>query len=443
MADDERIAIDGVLDETAWARALPAKDFIQVDPANGSPATEPTEVRIVFTKDAIYMGVTCYDSEPDKWLGYQRRRDEFLPADDRFMWTIDTFLDERSGYFFEMNPSGLMADSLFGVNGDNRAWDGIWDARVVRSEIGWTIEIEIPFRTLNFDPDNDTWGFNFQRTVRRKNEDSIWMIGAKPGPQANDECRPRHWHSRGHARRRPRHQAVRATHIGVVEQSRRPAFARDRQRRNRPLLQPEPGVRANLTINTDFAQTEVDQRQINRRYRGQVYHGPRPQNHRSIRRTEYDANLEIVTHLRNQLLERLLNLTVFGVQLHSQDNFALEVDPSFVRLERPFTIFPGLTMPAGSEYHFTRFAFRGQTANLRMLALNGRFETGRSIRVTAIRQCSASRCGRDRATSSASTVSGIRSTLPRATSPRTCTAQRPTPSSLHSRRSSTSSSTTP
>ena len=94
-------------------------------------------------------------------------------------WTIETFLDERSGYFFEMNTSGLMADSLFGVNGDNRAWDGIWDARVVRSEIGWTIEIEIPFRTLNFDPNNDTWGFNFQRTVRRKNEDSIWMGWAR------------------------------------------------------------------------------------------------------------------------------------------------------------------------------------------------------------------------------------------------------------------------
>jgi hypothetical protein len=78
-----------------------------------------------------------------------------------------------------MNPSGLMADSLFGVNGDNRAWDGIWDARVVRSEIGWTIESESPFRTLNFDPNNDTWGFNFQRTVRRKNEDSILMGWAR------------------------------------------------------------------------------------------------------------------------------------------------------------------------------------------------------------------------------------------------------------------------
>jgi hypothetical protein len=79
------------------------------------------------------------------------------------MWRIDTFLDERSGYFFEMNPSGLMADAVFGVNGMNRAWDGIWNARVRHSEIGWTIEIEIPFRTLNFDPNTDTWGINFQR----------------------------------------------------------------------------------------------------------------------------------------------------------------------------------------------------------------------------------------------------------------------------------------
>ncbi|HEU4688083.1 MAG TPA: DUF5916 domain-containing protein [Vicinamibacterales bacterium] len=574
MADDERIEIDGVLDEAAWARALPAKDFIQVDPANGSPATEPTEVRIVFTKDAIYMGVTCYDSEPDKWLGYQRRRDEFLPADDRFMWTIDTFLDERSGYFFEMNPSGLMADSLFGVNGDNRAWDGIWDARVVRSEIGWTIEIEIPFRTLNFDPDNDTWGFNFQRTVRRKNEDSIWMGWAR-----NQGLR--RMTNAGHVtgiREVTQGTGLDVKPYGLVtsEFSTGPNGERSQEKANAGIdlfYNPTPGVRANLTINTDFAQTEVDQRQVNltrfslffperrdffldgatffdfasdsiggpqiqpffsrriglsaeatpqkidfgtkftgqmggndvgmlqvrtggedgefipedflvgrikrrllqqsyvgaiytrrdartgdeidashtigvdmrlatsqfrgnqnlsatawmlhagppgvrsssnafgagieypndiwqvrldaqevqenfdpavgfvlrrdyRRYRGQVYHGPRPQNHRYIRRTEYDANLEVVTDLQNQLLERLLNLTVFGVQFHSQDNFALEVDPSFVRLERPFTIVPGITMPAGSEYDFTRFAIRGQTANRRVLALNGRFETG-------------------------------------------------------------------
>ena len=179
LAGGESIALDGRLDEPAWSRAVPAADFVQIDPVNGQPPTEPTEVRILFDADALYMGVTAYDSEPDRWLGFQRRRDEFLGADDRFMWTIDTLLDARSGYFFEMNPSGLMADSIFNVNGDNRAWDGIWNARVRHSEIGWTIEIEIPFRTLNFNPDNDTWGINFQRTVRRKNEETIWTGWAR------------------------------------------------------------------------------------------------------------------------------------------------------------------------------------------------------------------------------------------------------------------------
>lgn len=158
LEPDEIITLDGRLDEPVWSRAVPAKDFIQIDPRNGQPATEPTEVRIAFSRDAFYMGVTAFDSEPDKWLGFQRRRDEFLGSDDRFMWRIDTFLDERSGYFFEMNPSGLMADAVFGVNGMNRAWDGIWNARVHHSEIGWTVEIEIPFRTLNFDPRQDAWG---------------------------------------------------------------------------------------------------------------------------------------------------------------------------------------------------------------------------------------------------------------------------------------------
>ena len=164
---NERIVIDGRLDEAVWSRAIPARDFRQQDPDNGAPATEPTEVRVLFTRDALYFGVTCFDSEPDKWLGYQRRRDEFLQADDRFMWNIDTYNTEQSSYFFEMNPSGLMGDALRNGNGQNRQWDGIWDARVVHSNIGWTLEVEIPFRSLNFDPAAEVWGINFQRTVRR------------------------------------------------------------------------------------------------------------------------------------------------------------------------------------------------------------------------------------------------------------------------------------
>ena len=264
MADGASIELDGRLDEAAWASAVPAADFIQIDPANGQPATEPTEVRIAFDSDTLYMGVTAHDSEPDRLLGFQRRRDEGLPSDDRFMWIIDTFLDGRTGYFFEMNPSGLMADALLGINGQNRQWDGIWNARVRRSEIGWTLEIEIPFRTLNFDPDNDTWGINFQRTVRRKNEESIWNGWA-----------------RNQGLRRMNNAGL-VTGIREVSQGRgldikpyglftsesnpgggSPDTVVDGNAGLDLFYNPTPLLRTNLTINTDFAQTEVDQRQVN------------------------------------------------------------------------------------------------------------------------------------------------------------------------------------
>jgi len=264
LQTEERIALDGILDEPVWARALPAKDFIQVDPQNGAPATEATEVRIAFSRDAIYLGVTAYDSQPDRFLGYQRRRDETLQSDDRFQWTIDTFLDARSGYFFEMNPSGLMADSLLSVNGNNRQWDGIWNARARHTDFGWALEIEIPFRTLNFDPDSDTWGINFQRTVRRKNEDSIWMGWAR---------------NQGLQRMTNAGRVTGITNVsqghgldikpyGLFTAEAAPGrgqreFVGDPQAGLDLFYNPTPSLRANLTLNTDFAQTEVDQRQVN------------------------------------------------------------------------------------------------------------------------------------------------------------------------------------
>jgi hypothetical protein len=264
LAEGESLTLDGQLDEPFWSRAVPAADFIQQDPQNGRPATEPTEVRIVFDRDTLYIGVLCYDSEPDKWLGYQMRRDEFLGSDDRFMWVIDTFLDGRSGYYFEMNPSGLMADSLVGVNGDNREWDGIWNARARRSDMGWSLEIAIPFRTLNFNPNSDTWGVNFQRTVRRKNEESLWTGWA-----------------RNQGVRRMSNTGL-VTGIGDVTQGYgldikpygvitsdaspgrgKPAMTGNASAGVDLFFNPTPLLRTVFTVNTDFAQTEVDQRQVN------------------------------------------------------------------------------------------------------------------------------------------------------------------------------------
>ena len=264
LESGDHVVLDGRVDEPVWSRAVPATGFRQIDPDNGAPATEATEVRIAYSADTLYLGVICHDGEPDRWLGYQRRRDEFLSSDDRFMWTIDTFQTAQSGYFFEMNPSGLMGDSLMGGGIDNRQWDGIWNARVARGAYGWSIEVAIPFRSLNFDPRAEAWGINFQRTVRRKNEDSIWTGWA-----------------RNQGLRRMTN-AGRLTGIREVSQGHgldfKPyglASAEALPARGRPdmvttgalgvdaFYSPTPGLRSVVTVNTDFAQTEVDQRQVN------------------------------------------------------------------------------------------------------------------------------------------------------------------------------------
>jgi hypothetical protein len=264
MAEGDSIDLDGRLDEAIWSKVAPAADFVQVDPDNGRPATERTEVRIAYDGDKLYMGVTCYDSEPDKLIGFQRRRDEGLGSDDRFMWIIDTFLDGRTGYFFEMNPSGLIADSLIGINGENRQWDGIWNGKARRSEIGWTLEIEIPFRTLNFNPNSDTWGINFQRTVRRKNEETIWNGWAR-----NQNLR--RMNNAGLVsgiRNVSQGRGLDIKPYGLVTSEASPGRGATSTVNNASagvdlFYNPTPLLRANFTINTDFAQTEVDQRQVN------------------------------------------------------------------------------------------------------------------------------------------------------------------------------------
>jgi hypothetical protein len=260
----ERIVLDGRLDEEVWNRAVPARDFIQQDPDNGKPATEPTEVRLLFTSTALYMGVTAFDSQPDEWLGYHRRRDDFLQSDDRFMWNIDTFNNQQTGYFFEMNPSGLMGDALRGATFNNRQWDGIWTGKARRSDSGWTLEIEIPFSTLNFDPHAEAWGINFQRTVRRKNEESLWsgwlrnqglnrlsnaglLVGLEDIAEARGlDVKPYLLGTSAAAPGRGNSRTINDVDVG-----------------GDIFYNPTPGVRTNLTINTDFAHTEVDQRLTN------------------------------------------------------------------------------------------------------------------------------------------------------------------------------------
>ena len=266
MRDDERIQLDGVLDEAVWGRAQHGGEFVMQEPVLGGTPTERTEIRVVFNRDHLYIGATMFDSEPDKLKGNTRKRDEFLSADDRFMWTMDTFLNQQTGYFFEMNPAGLMADALMGPGGSNaREWDGIWNARVLQSEIGWVVEIDIPFRTLAFDPNAPAWGINFQRTVRRKNEELLWtghqrnqglrrmataglLVGLKDVTQGLGlELKP---YASGNLADAP---------------GRSPAVARNGEANvgGEVTYNFTPSLRGVASFNTDFAETEVDQRLVN------------------------------------------------------------------------------------------------------------------------------------------------------------------------------------
>jgi hypothetical protein len=275
LGEADVVRVDGLPDEAVWERAQAATGFLQRDPNNGDPATERTEVRLVYDADRLILSVICYDSEPDRVLGNQMQRDRSFEADDRFMWAIDTFLDGRSGYYFEINPAGAMGDGLVdpaadaGWNNDfgagiNRSWDGIWIARVRRTTTGWTAEVEIPFRTVNFDPNAGAWGINFQRTIRRKNEDVLWTGHARNQGLARMtnagrveglggisqgvglDVKPYLVGNVSSAPGRGRSDALSTGDVGVD------AF-----------YNLTPALRANISVNTDFAETEVDQRRVN------------------------------------------------------------------------------------------------------------------------------------------------------------------------------------
>jgi len=158
LSDSDRVQLDGRMNESFWSKAEVTTGFRQREPVEGAEPSEKTEVRVGYDNNTLFIGAMLFDSEPDGIIGFQKERDAFLFTDDRFMIVLDTFKDGRTGYLFEVNPAGLMGDGLIGAGsrfGVNKDWDGIWEARVQKVSNGWTVEIAIPFGTLNFDPDSD------------------------------------------------------------------------------------------------------------------------------------------------------------------------------------------------------------------------------------------------------------------------------------------------
>ncbi len=170
--------IDGILNEICWQKVEKISNFTQRELNEGEPATEKTVVAAVYTSSTLYFGIWCYDSEPEKIIAKEMKRDFQHWREDNFEIIIDTYHDKRNGYLFVINPNGAREDVLITNEGKgtNRDWNGVWDVAVHINEQGWFAELQIPFSTLKFhNQETQVWGINFERNIRRKNEQVLWQ----------------------------------------------------------------------------------------------------------------------------------------------------------------------------------------------------------------------------------------------------------------------------
>jgi hypothetical protein len=257
------IDLDGLLNEEAWALAPVASDFTQREPDTGQPASERTEIRVIYTPGTLYIGVMAFDSEPDQIIAKEMQRDEPLWRDDAIDILFDTFNDDRNAYLFETNPNGARTDALISDEGRdfNLQWDGVWDVKAQLTPEGWSAEIAIPFSTLRFDPQADAWGFNVLRYIRRRAEQAFWspilldadvkrvslygsltgIRGVQPGWNLN----------------------VKPFTTATAESSSQPNSENDLDFGLDVKYGVTRGLSFDGTINTDFAETEVDSLQVN------------------------------------------------------------------------------------------------------------------------------------------------------------------------------------
>ena len=173
---DEPVRVDGELTDAAWSSAEWAGGFIQRQPRTGEPSSESTEFAIAYTPDTLFIAVRANDREPARIVAKEMERDRDLFQDDSILLLFDTFRDGRNAYLFVTNPNGARTDALLTDEGRdvNWAWDGVWDVAARRTGQGWVAEIAIPVSTLRFDPQSDVWGLNVQRMIRRRNEETHW-----------------------------------------------------------------------------------------------------------------------------------------------------------------------------------------------------------------------------------------------------------------------------
>ncbi len=256
--------IDARLDDTAWEHASDLGEFTQVVPIAGATPSEPTRIRVLYDAKTLYFALECFDREPHLLRATQMQRDANLDPDERVEILIDSFFDRRNAFWFQIGAAGSLGDALVTRNGAtfNKQWDGIWNGEARIDDDGWRAELAIPFATLNFDPNADTWGLNLRRFIRRRNEEVRW---ASADPRINFFWVANCGELSGF---RDLHQGLGLdfTPFAVARARRDSVLDRSSDEFDvgfDAFYRLTPNSKLALSLNTDFAEVEVDQRQVN------------------------------------------------------------------------------------------------------------------------------------------------------------------------------------
>ena len=269
VAVDEAPRIDGRLDDAVWASAVVIGDFRQKEPEEGNPATEPTRVRIVYGKTHLFIAAELDDRDPNLVRATELRRDNTLGSDDSFAVLLDTYHDRRNAFIFRVNARGTRFDGVVRNESPviDAEWDEEWSAASVIGERGWTLEIAIPFKILRFSGgDEQTWGLDFERVIKRKNELDYWASWTRNFPftavsQAGQLTDLRGIRQAERLRIRP----YVATGVEKLDAVSNPGSPHGLGEVGIDDLKfaVTSNLTADLTINPDFAQAEVDDQRVN------------------------------------------------------------------------------------------------------------------------------------------------------------------------------------
>ncbi len=259
---EEELKLDGLLNEPFWQTANSIEDLTMVEPKENFTPSYKTTVKILANKENIIIGVICYDN-PEKITAYSKARDVELNGEDNIKFIFDTYLDKRSGYIFSVNPFGARYDAVIADRGEdeNKNWDGVWDARTSINKTGWSAEIIIPVKSLSFKKGLHQWGFNFERRIERLLEKDRWTATKRNYKVIS-------LNNAGLITNLPDFNLgygllMKISPTAGFHKNYGSGVVFDKDLSGDITKRITPDISATLTINTDFAETEVDARKTN------------------------------------------------------------------------------------------------------------------------------------------------------------------------------------